>query len=144
MSKELNAYIDSSVLLRVILDEKSSLKNINIYKNLYSSWLLRLECHRVLQRLLKNSQLSDSNYLKYIELLNKALKSINLVEITKAVLTKAEQSFPLHIGSLDAIHLSTAIILKDHEIESVVLTHDQQLAQNARALGFEVDGVGLL
>ncbi len=43
--------------------------------------------------------------------------------------------------SLDAIHISTAILWKQHEeLPIIFLTHDEQQGKTARASGFEVFG----
>jgi hypothetical protein len=46
------------------------------------------------------------------------------------------------IGTLDAIHLASAVTLRDGLNEDLVFaTHDRQQAIGARALGFEVIGI---
>jgi predicted nucleic acid-binding protein len=49
---------------------------------------------------------------------------------------------PTVLGTLDAIHLATALAVKDAlSIALRLLTHDKQLAVGASAVGLEVDGV---
>ncbi len=136
-----SAYIDASVLLRIILDEPGALKDVNKFEEIYSSWLIRVESHRVLQRLLKNNQITESKFLKSVEILGKLLTKINIIEINKTILTRSEESFPLQIGTLDAIHLASALSLREHQIYPTLLTHDIQLGNNALAMQFSVNGI---
>jgi predicted nucleic acid-binding protein len=53
----------------------------------------------------------------------------------RRVLTRAAGPMPTVVGSLDAIHLATAL-----EPGFVLLTHDKQLARAARASGLDVGG----
>jgi hypothetical protein len=63
--------------------------------------------------------------------------------MTDSVLARAADPFPTDLGSLDAIHLATALELR-HEFPTLTFaTHDRQLAIAALAMGFEVLGVYL-
>jgi hypothetical protein len=56
------------------------------------------------------------------------------------VLDRAAEPFPTGLASLDAIHLSSALLARE-QIEGLPLaTHDHELATAARAVGFEVHG----
>jgi hypothetical protein len=49
---------------------------------------------------------------------------------------------PTTVKTLDAIHLASAIVLRDRRgIDLIFATHDDQQATAARALGFAVVGV---
>ena len=45
------------------------------------------------------------------------------------------------MGTLDAIHLASALAVRDSAGLDRLLTHDAQQAVAARSLGFQVDGV---
>ena len=64
----------------------------------------------------------------------------DLVPVTTGVLERAAQPFPTLIGSLDAIHLASALAVADQYDGLIFLTHDRGLALAARAMGFEVEG----
>jgi hypothetical protein len=57
--------------------------------------------------------------------------------MTAEVKKRAAESFPTVIGTLDALHLSTALAWRDMDLpEGIVLsTYDLQMATCARALG---------
>lgn len=58
-----------------------------------------------------------------------------------AVLRRAGDPFPLPLGTLDALHLATALLVRDRRGgEVVVATHDAQLAAAARAVGLDTIG----
>jgi len=64
------------------------------------------------------------------------------VEIDSAVLDRAAQPMPTEIGTLDAIHLATALLWRDMMgADLVMATHDQALATAARAYGMAVVGI---
>jgi hypothetical protein len=63
------------------------------------------------------------------------------VEPNPSVLERASQPLPTSLGTLDAIHLATALLWRDRLPEELVMaTHDRALATAARACGFLVLG----
>jgi hypothetical protein len=63
------------------------------------------------------------------------------VELTRPVLARASQPMPTSLGTLDAIHLATALMWAERAgSELVMATHEQLLATAARASGFRVVG----
>ena len=63
------------------------------------------------------------------------------VEVTRPILRRAAEPFPVPLGTLDAIHLATAMSWRDmRNREPVFATHDSALADAARATGFRVIG----
>lgn len=62
-----------------------------------------------------------------------------LIAVTDAVLTRAGRPFPVEpIRTLDAIHLATIELLGDTPQLVTVITRDERIARNARALGYAV------
>ena len=65
--------------------------------------------------------------------------------MSPAVLRRAADPVPTPLGTLDALHLATALLWRDSqeaapEAGLVVLTHDAQLGTAATAMGFETRG----
>ena len=56
---------------------------------------------------------------------------------------RASQSYPTVVGTLDAIHLTSALAVHGRRNRRIdeFLTHDGQLGTAARAVGFAVRGV---
>ena len=63
------------------------------------------------------------------------------MEVTPEVLERASQPLGTVVRTLDAIHLASALLLRDSAFDIVFATHDRQQALAARALGFVVVGV---
>jgi hypothetical protein len=70
------------------------------------------------------------------------LEAVDLVLLQRPILARASEPFPTPLGTLDALHLATALVWRDR-LRQVVLvaTHDRNLGLAARSFGFEVLGV---
>lgn len=69
-------------------------------------------------------------------------RTLEIVEPTRPVLTRAAQPLPISLGTLDAIHLVTALLWREAtDTDPAFATHDTRLATAARALGLRVIGV---
>ena len=138
----MKAYLDSSILLRVLLREPRPLRSFKRIKFAVSSELLRVECFRVIDRLRLEARLADADVASLQQELHQVCASVEFVRVTPLLLGMASQPFPTTVRTLDAIHLASAMLWTQGREEQVVfLTHDAQLGTAARALGFEVDGV---
>ena len=70
------------------------------------------------------------------------LEAIDLVLLRPPVLSRASEPMPMPLGTLDAVHLATALIWRDRMGPlPAMATHDTALGSAARAFGFEVLGV---
>jgi uncharacterized protein len=70
------------------------------------------------------------------------LDAIALVPLSDPILERASQSFLTALGTLDALHLATALRLTEYGVtELTFLTHDGELATAARTMNFQVQGV---
>jgi hypothetical protein len=76
-----------------------------------------------------------------IGVVNEWLEAVDLVLLRPQVLSRASEPMPLPIGTLDAIHLATALIWRDRMGPlPQMMTHDAALGAAARAFGFDVRG----
>jgi predicted nucleic acid-binding protein len=126
----MNVYVDSSVLLRVVLNERGALRE----------WL-RLECRRTIDRARVREQLDDHAVARHREAILDLLDAFDVVPLGTVVLERAAEPFPTLLGSLDAIHLATAVLAREQVDDLYFATHDGELAIAARAVGFKVLGV---
>jgi len=134
-------YLDSSVVLRHILNGDPALAAAASSSDLVgSSDLLVIECHRVLQRERMAGHLDDDQYSETVRLLEAILERLTLIEIGVAVKRRAAGPFPTVIGTLDAIHLASALLWRETEpwADFRLLTQDRQLALCARSLGLRI------
>lgn len=134
------AYIDTSALLRVILREPDALA-LGAYDGLVSSELLAVESARTIDRLRSLGDLSVQEAAERTRAITEWLEAIDLVLLRPAVLSRASEPMPVPVGTLDAIHLATALLWRDR-IGALpeMATHDAALGAAARAFGFEVRG----
>ena len=135
------AYIDTSALLRIVLREPGALDDLRSYDGLVSSELIAVESARTIDRLRIQGNLSMDEAAERAAAVNEWLEAIDLVLLRPPVLSRASEPMPMPIGSLDAIHLATALIWRDRIGPLPELaTHDGVLGTAARAFGFEVRG----
>ena len=134
----MDVYVDSSVLLRVILGESGRLSSWTRIDRGVSSELLRLECLRTIDRARIRLRLDDEVVARYRADVLEACEALTIVPIDAAVLARACAPFPTLVGSLDAIHLASALLVRDRFEGLIMATHDAELALAARAEGFEV------
>ncbi len=138
----MNCYLDSSVILRNLLGSPRRYDDFKKYERIGSSEIVHIECHRVLDRYRMEKVLTDDQVAELKYGLNGILAGMHIIELTDAVKMRAAESFPTIIGTLDAIHLATAMLWKRLTGPDItIVTHDRQMASCARALGFTVNGV---
>jgi predicted nucleic acid-binding protein len=136
----LNVYVDSSVLLRVVLGEPGRLRTWPRITTPVSSELVRLECLRTIDRARVRLGLPDREVADRRATVLEVIETFTLVEITSRILERAAEPFPTTIGSMDAIHLATALLVRNRFDDLAIATHDGELAVAARATGFRVHG----
>ena len=138
----MTAYVDTSVLLRLVLREPGALDELRSYDTLVSSELIAVESRRTIDRLRLQGALTAEDAVERLTILADWLEAIDLVLVRPPVLSRAGDPMPTSLGTLDAIHLATALIWRDRVSSlGVVATHDAALGLAARTYGFEVLGV---
>ena len=134
-------YLDSSVLLRVLLKEAGPLREWGDIDRGLTSALAEVEVLRTLDRLRFVTTARDAQVVvKRREAAFRMLESLETIEITRVVLARAAQPLPTPLGTLDAIHLVSAMAWREIYEPPKFATHDVRLAAAARASGFEVIG----
>ncbi len=136
------AYVDSSVLLRVALVQKNAIAQWARVERGVSSALILTESLRTLDRARLRAELSDLEVARRRSTILALIASLELVEIDAVVLERAAQPMPTELGTLDAIHLASALLWKEATgIDLVMATHDAALGLAAQAHGLKVLGV---
>lgn len=135
------AYVDSSVVLRVLLGQPNALREWTSIDQAIGSALVEVECFRTLDRLRLRGGISDEAISVRREALFRILSAMELVEPGRAVLARAAEPFPTSMGTLDAIHLATASLWRQEQSDLVMTTHDAELGLASRAVGFRVLGL---
>jgi predicted nucleic acid-binding protein len=136
------AYLDTSALLRIVLREAGALDDLRTYDGLVSSELIAVESARTIDRLRTHGALTMDEAAERIAVVNEWLEAVDLVLLRPPVLSRASEPIPLPLGTLDALHLATALLWRDRigPLPQLV-THDAALGAAARGYGFEVRGV---
>ncbi len=138
----MTAYVDTSVLLRVALGQADALAEWQQIERGVSSVLARVEGLRTLDRLRLRARLADAEVARRRAIVLRLLDSLELVELDALVLDRAAQPQPTELGTLDAIHLATALLWRQTADSKLVMaTHDIALATAAQAHGLRVVGV---
>ncbi|MBN1417755.1 MAG: type II toxin-antitoxin system VapC family toxin [Planctomycetes bacterium] len=134
-------YLDSSVVLRVLLRQRGALRSWEQWSEACASEILKVEARRVIDRLRLESLLDDEGIARAHEDLLRIERSIAFIGLTPLVLERASASMPTVIKTLDAIHLASALLYRERRGESIAFaTHDDQQSTAARALGFRSIG----
>ena len=134
----MNAYVDSSVILRIVLQEPDPLASWGRIERAVSSELVRLECLRTIDRARVRLRLEDADVARQRATVLAAIDGLDLVPVTSRVLDRAAEPFPTLLGSLDFIHLATALLIRDQFEDLAFATHDTELDLAARATGFAI------
>ena len=135
------AYLDTSALLRLVLGEPGGLEELLSAKTLVSSELLAVESWRTIDRLRLQGNLTPEEAASRRATVTEWLEAVDLVLLRRPVLVRASEPFPTPLGTLDALHLATALIWQDRTSQALVMaTHDHDLALAARSFGIAALG----
>lgn len=131
-------YVDTSVLLRVVLGEPGRLRAWSRIRQVASSELIRVECFRTLDRARIAGTLADDEVAERRYAVDELLESFDKIALDRRILRSAAEPLPTTLGSLDAIHLASARALRVRVPELRFATHDNALAIAAHAVGFTI------
>lgn len=136
----MKAYVDTSVLLRIVLGEPHPLRQWRTIDLAISSELIRIEALRTIDRARIRLGLAETELAERRGDVLEALSAFHVARLDQTVLERAAEPFPTLLGTLDAIHLATAVLARLEHEDLVFATHDGELATAARSLGFRVVG----
>lgn len=135
-------YVDSSVVCRVVMCQPDRLVHLEADALRLTSQLTQLECLRAIDKARLDEGLDQDEILARRLALFQQLRRMSKVAIARSVIDRAGSSLPLPVKALDAIHLATALQLRERRYADLVFaTHDRQQGRAALALGFEVVGL---
>jgi predicted nucleic acid-binding protein len=138
----MNVYLDASVVLRRLQQEPAPVRTWAQWEHAYSSELLRVEVLRTIDRNRLRNALTDREVAELATKAHAVFDAIEFVALTPAVLNRASHSFSTALGTLDALHLATALRLTEAGgVDLTFLTHDAELALAARSVNFAVEGI---
>ncbi len=136
----MTVYLDGSAILRHLLGQPSAV-DIRDMGRPVSSELVRVECLRTLDRLRIREAVPTEEHLQRLESARVLLGTVSLADMDSVVLERATGPLLSPLTTLDAIHLVTALLLRDGLGEPFrLVTHDRALAMAARLHGISVVG----
>lgn len=104
--------------------------------------MIAVKSPRAIDRLRSQGSLTTEEAAARVRAVDDWLEAIDLVLIRPPVLSRAREPMPVPLGTLDALHLATALIWRDRMGPlPTMATHDSALGLAARAFGFDVRGI---
>lgn len=138
----MTVYLDTSTVLRILLRQPKPLAIWARWDRAYTSELLHVEACRVIDRLRLEGALDDDGVADARQQLGPIETAIATVALSRPVLQRAALPMATVVKTLDAIHLASALLLRERRgLELAFATHDPQQGRAARALGFDCLGV---
>lgn len=133
-------YFDSSVPIDHFLDRPAP--GWDVHEGFCFSTLLGLETRRAFRRLHGEGIVTDRGLTDLFARIADFERTAVRFPIAGSILARAAGPFPAPLKSLDAIHLATAMLLRESRYPDLVFaTHDRRLGMAARLVEFEVVGV---
>lgn len=136
----MKAYLDSSVVLRVVLGEPKRLPEWSRIQVAVTSEITRVECLRTLDRLRLAGEMDDRELARRRATVLRVLLGVETIRVNRTVLGRAGDAFPTQIRTLDAIHLASALLMSTRIPALRFATHDGDLATAATATGLRILG----
>ena len=124
-------YIDTSVVLSEVFSEARHPPDVFWRKILVSSKLLEYELfNRVHARGSSADEIASAGKLR---------DRIRLVDLSPEALARALDPFPLHVRTLDSLHLATMVFLRGRGQTVSFASYDRRFVETAVAMGFEIE-----
>jgi hypothetical protein len=98
-----------------------------------------IECDRAIRRAITVKRVEPRAAFDLLARLENLARTTEVLELTPSVATSVLRDFPIEpVRALDAIHLASALVLRDVRDVRTVASCDQRVRENAAALGFTI------
>jgi len=135
-------YAESSSVLRWLFNEAGGDEVHRLLRRatkVVCSRLTLVETRRVIRRAVAENLLDEVGSTSVLEVLARAGAGWGVLEMSREVAERAEASFPVEpVRTLDALHLASALLLRQALPDLRLLSSDDRVRANGRRLGFEV------
>jgi predicted nucleic acid-binding protein len=139
-------YAESSAVLRWLFGEEGGEMlrgTLAAAAKVTASRLTLVETRRVVRRAAREGRITAAEAADVLATLAQAASTWAILEISEEVARRAEDDFPNEpVRTLDAIHLASALFLRQSFPELVVVSADERLRANAALLGLRTDQRG--
>jgi len=138
----MNLYAESSAVLSWLLGEEDGAdvaKALSRADQVIASDLTLIECSRVLVRAVATGVVTEADAAERRHVLARAAAHWSVLHLVDNAVTRAQRLFPVEpIRTLDALHLSLALVARAVLPDLEVLCLDRRVRENALALGLAV------
>jgi predicted nucleic acid-binding protein len=136
----LTVYAETSAVLRWLFSEADGEELRHALASadkVVSSRLTLIETRRVVRRAEREGRINAAQSADILAVFAQAASTWAVVEITEEIARRAEEAFPSEpVRTLDAVHLASALFLRQSFPDLVILSSDERLSTNAALLGF--------
>jgi len=133
-------YIESSALLAALLEQDAqALEELRALGQRVTSALTFAEAARVLIRARLSRRITPAEERQALQALRTFERRCAVVAVTNEILGRTGRPFPVEpVRTLDAVHLATVEFLGEPPQLVTIVTRDDRVRANARALGYMV------
>jgi len=134
-------YVESSALVAALLEHDTEVtKRLPAGTRRVTSALTLAEAGRAIIRARTTGRLTAEDEKSAVRALRTFERRCFVLEVTQAVLDRVRRPFPVEpVRTLDAIHLATAELLGEPPQLMTIVTRDERVRANARALGYAIE-----
>jgi hypothetical protein len=136
-------YAETSAVLRWLFAEESGepiRAALAAAEKVTASRLVLIETRRVVRRAARDGRITAAQAADLRAVFAQASSTWAILEITEEIAQRAEDGFPNEpVRTLDAIHLASALFLRESFPDLVVLSADERIRSNAALLGFPAE-----
>ncbi|HME68684.1 MAG TPA: type II toxin-antitoxin system VapC family toxin [Myxococcota bacterium] len=133
-------YAETSAVLRWLFAEEGGdaiRSTLVAAEKVASSRLALIETRRVVRRAEREGRVTAAQAADLLAIFAQAASTWAILEISEEIARRAEDGFPSEpVRTLDAIHLASALFLRQSFPDLVILTADERVRVNAALLGF--------
>lgn len=138
----MKAYVDASVVLRIVLDQPGQLEAPGDIDEPLTSSLTKVEVMRTLDRVRLAGRVPGETLTSHYRAARDMLDRFAEIELDGPTLQRAAEPLRTPLRTLDALHLAAALRWREATGEDLAFaTHDTELAEAAAIVGFDVVGV---
>lgn len=133
-------YVDTSALMRALLENDAELLQLLRDASVrVTSELTLTEAPRTLWRARIAKRITAAQQQSLLQAIREFEAHCRIIELDRTVFERAREQFPVEfLGTLDALHLASALQYVSHVAPLVVASTDGRLRDNAMAMGLRV------
>ncbi len=139
----MTVYAETSAVLRWLFGEEGgeALRvALAAAEKVTSSRLTMIETRRVVRRAERDGRITAAQSADVLAVFAQAASTWAILEISEEIARRAEEGFPNEpVRTFDAIHLASALFLRQSFPDLVIVSVDERVRANAALLGFQVE-----